>query len=151
MRKNFIPDDLYRKIVEVIPICCVDLLIKNSDSFLLVKRLENPAKGEWWFPGGRVLFKESLLQASARKLKEELNIKNFKNMEFLGVQETEFPRGKFGKPSYTINNVFQIEINKKDVFLIRPDGTMSEYKWFNAIPGKLHPYVKKFLKTAGFK
>ena len=73
--KKLIPEKLYQKIVNVIPVCCVDLVIKKNNQFLLVKRLEDPARSKWWFPGGRVLFNESLKNAVKRKLREELNIR----------------------------------------------------------------------------
>jgi len=150
MPKNFIPRDLYKKIVSLIPICCVDLVIKMKNSFLLVKRKENPAKNKWWFPGGRVLFGESLIEAVKRKIKEELNIRKFKNIKFLGIEELKFQKGRFNKPVHSIANVFLIELNKKNCFNIQPDQTIFKYKWFNSIQKNFHPYIKKFLKLAKF-
>ena len=50
-----IEEELYQKIREVIPTVCVDLIVTNVDGFyLLGKRTERPAKGLWWFPGGRI-------------------------------------------------------------------------------------------------
>jgi colanic acid biosynthesis protein WcaH len=151
MSKNFISENLYQKIISLIPISCVDLVIKKNDSFLLVKRLENPAKNQWWFPGGRILFNESRQQAVKRKLKEELNIKNPQRIKFLGVGETKFKKGKFNKPIHTINNVFLVELTKKESTGIRSDPTIAQCKWFNSIQKGFHPYLKKFLKLAGFK
>jgi colanic acid biosynthesis protein WcaH len=151
MSKKFIPEKLYQKIVGLLPICCVDLVIKKNNSFLLVKRLENPVKNHWWFPGGRILFNESLQFALKRKLKEELNIKNFQKVKFLGVKEKKFKRGRFNKPVYTINNVFLVKIPKKECSNIRTDYTAATYKWFEGIQKEFHPYIKNFLELAGFK
>lgn len=148
MKKKFIPEKLYKKIVNSIPICCIDLVIKTDNSFLLVKRLENPAKNKWWFPGGRVLFNESLKSAVKRKLKEELNIRKIQGIKFLGVEETRFRKGRFNRPVYTINNVFLIKLSKKECSNIRPDQTIAGYRWFNSFQKGFHPYIKKFLKLA---
>jgi len=115
------------------------------NSFLLIKRRENPAKNKWWFPGGRVLFNENLQSVVKRKLKEELGIKGTKKIEFLGVGETKFKRGKFGKPVHTINNVFLVEIEKKESKNIEICPTSTRYKWFNKIQGGFHPYIKTFI------
>jgi ADP-ribose pyrophosphatase YjhB (NUDIX family) len=43
----------------------------NIDNALLLLRTKNePAKGEWWFPGGRIKKGESLEQASHREVKD---------------------------------------------------------------------------------
>jgi hypothetical protein len=46
MKKSFIPEKLYKKIVETIPISWVDLSIKKRKSFLLVERLVYSAKNQ---------------------------------------------------------------------------------------------------------
>ncbi len=151
INKRLIPKDRFKKIIQLVPICCADAIIKRRNSFLLVKRGESPAKNRWWFPGGRVLFNESLQSAVKRKLKEELNIKKIKQIKFLGVGETRFKKGKFGKPAHTINNVFLVELEKKQADNIRTDKTISAYRWFEKISKNFHPYIKKSLKLAGFK
>ena len=48
--------DKYTKIIEDLPIYCVDIIIKNDqEEYLLIKRNNEPKKGEWWVIGGRVL------------------------------------------------------------------------------------------------
>ncbi len=150
MNKNIISENLYKKIIHNVPLCCVDIIVKKGNLFLLVKRTEKPVKDKWWFPGGRVLFNESLKNTAKRKLKEELNIKNFEKMKFLGVKELKFRKGDFGKPVYSIVNVFLVEINEKQSNNIQVDDTASEYKWFSKIQKSFHPYLKRFLRLSGF-
>jgi len=151
MKKKFIPEKLYKKITEVLPICCIDFVIRKGKQFLLVKRLERPAANRWWFPGGRILFNESLPRASKRKLKEELNIKSFRKIKFLGASGEKFKKGKFNKPVFSIANIFLVDVNEKDTAKIKPDKTMSGYKWFKKINKNFHSYLKRFLKKSGFK
>jgi colanic acid biosynthesis protein WcaH len=66
---------LYRKIVALVPIVCVDLLVVDRDGrVLLLKRRDEPAKGLWWFPGGRVHLGETRGQSALRKLEEECGL-----------------------------------------------------------------------------
>lgn len=73
----------YERIIRVFPRVCVDIMIVDpSDRLLLLKRTNQPAIGQWWFPGGRVLIGETRLQAARRKLLEECG---------LGVAESALP------------------------------------------------------------
>lgn len=74
-RPEFIPNSLYNKILQVLPIVCVDLLVINEkNEILLLKRKNEPVKGEWWFPGGRVYHGEQRIVAAKRKLFEECGL-----------------------------------------------------------------------------
>jgi ADP-ribose pyrophosphatase YjhB (NUDIX family) len=68
---NFVPAKLYNQIMKLLPIASVEAVIKINDSFLLLRRKNKPAKGEWWFPGGIIKKDESLKQALHREVKEE--------------------------------------------------------------------------------
>ena len=151
MSKKFIPEKLYRKIINLVPMCYVDLVVKKKDTFLLIKRLENPAKNQWWFPGGRILFNEKLQEAVKRKLREEVNIKNFQKIQFLGIKEMSFKKGIYKKPICGIANVFLVEVEESDCGGIKLDKTSKDYRWFEGIQKNFHPYLKQFLKLANFK
>lgn len=139
----------YRKIQKVLPIACVDIVVKNSKKeFLLLKRKSRPAKGDWWFPGGRIQKGETLERAALRKIKEETGLRvAFKKI--LGADETIFKKGIFGRSVHTVNIVFLAEMARQSKLVI--DQQSIDYKWFNKIHSAWHPYVKKFLKEAGFK
>ena len=54
-----VEDTLYRQICASMPIPCVDLAVVDPAGMLLmVRRVEDPSAGEWWFPGGRIHFGE---------------------------------------------------------------------------------------------
>jgi len=69
---EWIPDDDWTTIVENVPIVSVDLLVECPDGFILGKRANQPAKGEWFVPGGRVRKNERLNAAVHRIAAEEL-------------------------------------------------------------------------------
>src|SRR6266568_7285147 len=65
----------YRRVLSVMPIVCVDCLVMNeSHEFLLVQRENEPLKGEYWVPGGRVYKGERLVDAVHRKMREEIGV-----------------------------------------------------------------------------
>ena len=148
MHTNYISDELYRRIHEVLPIACVDILLTTGNSFLLAKRSNKPAQGQWFFPGGRILKGETLEDAVRRKAKEEIGTEILIR-EIIGVEETIFPDGPFGGPTHTINVVFlATAVQPENVISL--DTQNDEYKWFSYIDNTWHPYVKKFLTLAGF-
>ncbi|MFH1401622.1 MAG: NUDIX domain-containing protein [Parcubacteria group bacterium] len=139
-----ISKNLYKKIQEVIPICCVDVVIKNDKKeLLLLKRKNEPAKGEWWIVGGRIKKGETLRKAVFRKVKEETGL-NVVLKGILGVGPTVFKKGIFGQSVHTINIVFLTLAKRKDK--IRLDSQSSDYKWFKKINRNWHPHLQKFLK-----
>jgi len=144
-----IKQSLYKKIQEVLPICCVDLVIKNSQGeFLLVKRKNRPAKGQWWVVGGRVKKGERLEKAVLRKAKEETGLDVVLKKQ-LGAKETIFRKGPFGKNVHTINIIFLVKTKGKKK--IKLDSQSADFKWFKKINPIWHSYVKGVLRLAGFK
>ncbi len=141
----------YKKIIENIPICCVDVVICHSDKILLVYRNTEPAKNEWWFPGGRVYKNEKLEDAAIRKAYEEVGIK-VQIVKMIGVYETLFNKGPFDDLKsgvHTVNIYFLVKPTSEN-FKIKIDNTSSDYRWIDTIEENLHPYVKKVLKTLEF-
>jgi mutator protein MutT len=57
------------------PIVGVGAIIFEGPSILLVKRNQEPGKGQWSLPGGAVEVGETLIEALERELYEEVSIK----------------------------------------------------------------------------
>jgi colanic acid biosynthesis protein WcaH len=102
-----LPIEFYKKIVDVLPILCVDAVIVDKSKFLLIKRKQKPRKGKWWVPGGRVLKGETAEVALKRKVREEIGI-NVKVLMPLGYYEEHFKENEFGLKSgiHTLSIVF---------------------------------------------
>ncbi|WP_394127412.1 GDP-mannose mannosyl hydrolase [Vibrio hepatarius] len=69
----FLSKQRFSQVIESTPLVSVDLIIEDeSGQILLGERLNRPAKGFWFVPGGRVLKDEKLEDAFARLTLEEL-------------------------------------------------------------------------------
>ena len=70
-----IPSEQYSQIIEVLPILCVDVIVMNTrGEYLLIRRANQPMKGQWWVIGGRLLKGETLEQAVISKVLEETSL-----------------------------------------------------------------------------
>lgn len=149
MGNQRISDSEYKKILENMPVCCVDLIINHNKKVLLIKRKNKPVKGQWWVPGGRVYKNEKLGEAVIRKAKEELGIE-VKIERELGIYETFFDKGPFPNLKtgvHTLNITFIVKpLENQEIKL---DRASSEYKWIDKIEENHHPYIKQVLKESG--
>lgn len=109
-----IPSDLYSQILGCIPIPCVDLLvIDNSGYILLIKRQYEPARGQWWFPGGRVFYKEKRRDAAIRKLKEECDLESTDIRE-LGTFDVILENHMTNLAVHGITTLFYMRVDSKN-------------------------------------
>ena len=76
---GFIPRGTYERIVECMPIVSVEALIVSEGMLLFLRRKNQPAKGEWWFPGGRIRKGESLKEALCREIIEKTGLEIMSN------------------------------------------------------------------------
>ena len=146
--QSHIPEDIYAKIIESVPIACVDIVVVYDHQALLVKRMNYPARGEWWIPGGRVLWGEMMVDTAQRKAREELGV-DVHVGPLVHTSETMFPVGPTGVPVHTINScfcVFPVDDNCKFLF----DNQHDHYRWVNAVEDCWHSYIKRCLNASGF-
>ena len=142
-----IPWDLYRQILETMPIPCVDIAVVANGAVLLVRRKDAPAQGQWWVPGGRVFKGEMMKDSAIRKAREEVGIECHVG-PIIHTAETIFPDGPNGIPVHSINSCFFMYPVEAD-FHIQLDTHQNEYQWVDHIPEGLHEYVERCLVGAG--
>jgi len=141
------PIDIYRLILEHMPIAYVDIAIVAHSAILLVQREDAPARGMWWIPGGRVFKGEVLRDAAIRKGREEVGIE-CRLGPIIHTAETIFEDGPLGIAVHSINACFLMYPTTRD-FEIELDSHHTNYKWVHGIDPDLHPYVRDCLKQAG--
>lgn len=126
---------------------CVDICVHYEDRVLLIKRNTEPAKNEWWFPGGRIFKGETLRDCAIRKAKEEVGINDceYHYCGHLHTSETQFPSGPNNIPIHSINVCIYLILNK--MVDVKLDKYSISYKWVDEIDEKLHPYIKEVLRS----
>ena len=141
---NFIEEELYKDIIRSIPILCVDIIVKVNEKFLLLKRSQQPLKGEWWLPGGRVQLSETLEDAAKRKLKEELSVSSdkYSKIKAVGIYEDFFYNSSYGNHSYhTVSHVYEIALENIEGFVL--DKTHNNLALKNELPKRLLDKMRK--------
>ncbi len=143
----FIPEKDYKIILSTMPILCVDLMIFFDGKCLLLKRRNEPAKEQYWFPGGRIYKMETIKEAALRKAKEEVNL-NCRFQEIVSIEETMFNKnGKMVTEIHTVNICCKLVTDSISEILL--DKQHNSHLWVtidSAKKMKLHPCVKSPLE-----
>jgi mutator protein MutT len=138
---GFIPDSLYDKIVKCMPISSVEAIIVKDDKLLFLRRKNSPARGQWWFPGGRIRKGESIEEALLREVKEETGL-SVSEYRLVNVYSRIFPE------RHDITIVFLCKCREGE---IRLNDEHSEFKLFKEIPKDIYPYLLKAIQDSGWK
>ena len=139
---QLIESDIFNGIRKIIPIVCVDLVIPKNGDILLVKRIEPPAQGQWWTPGGRIFHGETIEDASVRKANAEVHL-DCRFKKILGVTESIFDNVKIDSKLisiHTVNVVCLMEL-KDATQQIQLDNDHADHLWINEPFAGLHPGV----------
>lgn len=149
-RETSIPQYKWEVIIQNAPLVSVDLVVHYDEKVILGKRANEPAKGEWFVPGGRLSKHERLEDAVHRIAKEELGIAVTIDRQlgvyehFYDVAEMEDVGGKHYVP------IAYLVTAKEKQF--HSDNQHEDIQWFKPPFDEidLHPYVRTYLMDAGF-
>jgi len=117
-----IDEVLYQSIKRCLPIACVDLIVRCNGKVLLLCRDNQPARKQFWFPGGRIHVGEEIDDACKRKLYEETKL----SAEFEKVLTVE--NTIFRDPAVHTVNVCCV-MNSDHEYIPRLDCNHSSYIW----------------------
>jgi len=121
-----IPQEKYNEIKKIFPLNAVELIVRNhQDEILILKRENEPAKDQWWIPGGRVLMTEARLDAAKRLLKNECNVLS-DDFRKLGMFEYTVKNKSENYYQHIISSVYEVKITASNILL---DSQSSEYRW----------------------
>ena len=136
-----IPSALYDRITALMPVATVEAMILKDSSLLFLRRKNDPAGGEWWFPGGRIMKGETFEETLFREIKEETHL-DFEVVKMVGVYSRVFPE------RHDITVVFLCKCFSDKVIL---NNEHSEYKFFNEVPSETNPYLLKAIEDSGWR
>ena len=138
---DFIPSALYEQIMRLMPIPSVEAVIVMNGSLLFLRRKNDPALGQWWFPGGRIHRGESFEETLRREVKEETGLE-IRSYRFIKAYSRVFPE----RHDITIAYLCKCKEGK-----IELDSEHSEYSLFKRLPKGLHPYLLETIADAQWK
>lgn len=127
-----INDDLFLQVISSTPLISIDLIIENSaGEILLGKRLNRPAQGFWFVPGGRINKNELIADAFARISETEIGTAlSINDAQLLGAYNHIYDDNYLGKEGINTHYVvlaYKIKLNKS--LSIQTDEQHSELKW----------------------
>jgi colanic acid biosynthesis protein WcaH len=138
---DYSPSVLYDQIIKCMPIVSVEALIVMDGALLFLRRNNQPAKGEWWFPGGRIRKGESLEEALRREVKEETGLE-VSSYKLINVYSRVFPE------RHDIAIAYLCKCKKGKVKL---NNEHSEYRLFKIMPIGLNPYLLETVRDSQSK
>ena len=145
--KTVIPRRDYENFIELMPICCVDLVIRCQRKILLVCRNNEPAKDKWWVPGGRLLKNELLDDCALRKAKEETGldvriVKRLQTYEFFD-SAANFDYVTSGTHAIVVGYLVEPTSNTARVTICNQS---NDHRWVQSTTGlNLDPYILSLL------
>jgi colanic acid biosynthesis protein WcaH len=147
---RYLPKDVYKIIVKYSNVFALDIIIKNNKKqILLGKRINSPAKGFWFVPGGRVLKNEKLIKAFKRILKSETGISITSPQFFLhGLYDHFYKNNAFGNAN--INSHYIVAaccVDIDDDFTIKLDQQHSEIAFWDVDSILKSPEVHEYTKN----
>jgi colanic acid biosynthesis protein WcaH len=129
---DWLSPDCFKNIVENTPLISVDLVVRNiSGEVLLGQRLNRPAKGFWFVPGGRILKNETLADAFLRLTKAELGQAfEITSARYLGLYEHFYTDSVFGvqPDTHYVVNAFELIVTTT---LNLPKTQHNQYQWLS--------------------
>lgn len=133
----WLSSELFRSVVASTPLISIDLVVTNPHGeIFLGQRLNRPAKGAWFVPGGRILKNETMDAAFSRLTREELG-KAYQRSEarMLGVYEhfyddSVFSESSEGPNTHYIVLAYHIVLTEKET--LKPPHTQHDaYRWWS--------------------
>jgi len=146
----FLDQNTFSSIIKNTPLISIDLIVKNEeDKVLLGKRVNEPACGFWFVPGGRIFKNETLASAFHRIALGEVGLEDtMSQAKFHGLYEHFYDNNVFDGTFGTHYIVLSYEI--KSACGIHLNNQHEEYKWFDIDEllesNEVHKYTKDYFK-----
>jgi colanic acid biosynthesis protein WcaH len=122
----------FARVIRLTPLVAIDIIVRSPDGRVLLGRRNNePAKGCFFVPGGRITKNETLAAAFKRISRAELGVeKTIEKAQFLGVFEHFYPTNDVAQPGFGTHYVtlaYKVTSPVRDTLL--PKDQHGEYVW----------------------
>jgi colanic acid biosynthesis protein WcaH len=137
-----VPTETFETCLEHFPQVSVELVLRRDKGVLIAKRTNEPAKGEWFWPGGRLRKGERLQAAVDRVAAEELGLA-VDILDLLGVYEHfwEAPT----PTQHTVNIAYLVEPVDATA-TVTLDAQHEAARYVTESDPSLHEYVNAYLE-----
>lgn len=127
-------NEKFLEVIDSTPLVSMDLLIEDKQGrVLLGKRLNKPAQGFWFVPGGRIRKNETLSDAIVRISKAELGVEiTLSKALLIGVFDHIYDdnfAGAEGINTHYVAMGYQVKLS--DDFQVKTDEQHSEIHWWS--------------------
>ena len=149
----YLEHDTFKTVVDSTCLVSIDLVITRSDGrVLLGRRVNRPAQGYWFVPGGRVFKNESLDAAFSRLTALELGTSFERtNSVFLGVYEHFYDNSVFEAKPVQVSTHYVVMAHHvnlaESVELNLPSDQHADYVWWTLDEIKDSPLVHHYTRA----
>jgi len=144
-----IADDSFAAFLDAMPQVSVEIVLEHDGSVLLVKRTNEPAKGEWFWPGTRLYKGETFERAVRRLGREELDIDVAIGSQ-IGVYNHFWETANLPdvESTHTVNVVYHVHAVDGISELVLDD-QHDEFRFVDRVEPTFHKHVKRYLDDSG--
>ena len=151
MHISELSDENFAQVIRFAPLVSIDIIIRNPrGAIMLGLRNNEPAKGYYFVPGGRIRKGETLHKAFRRILKSETgHYGRLEDQRFLGVYEHFYPNNRSGNADFGTHYVvlaYQLDW-PSDTLAVR-DEQHSKFEWMTpeylVHSPRVHPHIKAY-------
>jgi colanic acid biosynthesis protein WcaH len=153
-----IDKDLFLQIIDMTPLVSIDLIIEDKKGkVLLGKRINKPAQGFWFVPGGRIRKNEKISDAFERISETELGASVFiEDAKLFGTYDHIYDdnfHGEQGINTHYVVLAYKVTlkdgaIDKEDIVT---DDQHEEFRWWSVddllSDAEVHPNTKAYFKA----
>lgn len=148
---SMLPAERFAAVIRDTPLVSIDLVVVDAAGrALLGQRLNKPAQGHWFVPGGRILKDETLANAFSRLLRQELGLDIKVSATFLGVYQHFYADGFAGDNVSTHYVVLAYRLVVEADALALPLEQHARYQWFDpesiCSDALIHPHSRWYFE-----
>ena len=140
----------FKTVIENTPLVSIDLCLVCDGQVLLGKRANEPLKGEWFTPGGRIHKNETWQHGLLRIVKAELGLCDVSVEDFslMGIWDHFYSNSALDQDISThyVNLPHYAEFRSKPQITL--DDQHAEFEWFDlsmvSKDEKFHPYMRNY-------
>lgn len=132
-QKSLLTASQFKQVTRLTPLVSIDLIVRDSaNRVLLGTRMNEPARGFRFVPGGRILKNETLSRAFRRILNQETGLDcEIQDAKFLGVYEHMYSTNYFRDSTYgTHYVVLAYRVAVEDAYELSLDRQHSKFVWW---------------------